>query len=148
MEAELESMTRKSHDASGQLVHISQELLKKERYRKGPAAPPTGAVGTAVENTAAPHGSQNFWFFSPETRSLNELRVLVMESKRHSRDLEKDLTREVHRAEWKMKEQKLEDDIKTLREQLLLLVGSAFVLRSSLKPMLATLPSSTCPPGS
>lgn len=32
MEAELESMTKKSHDASGQLVSISQELLKKERY--------------------------------------------------------------------------------------------------------------------
>lgn len=32
VEAELESMTRKSHDASGQLVNISQELLKKERY--------------------------------------------------------------------------------------------------------------------
>lgn len=32
LEAELESMTRKSHDASGQLVNISQELLKKERY--------------------------------------------------------------------------------------------------------------------
>lgn len=31
MEAELESMTKKSHDASGQLVSISQELLKKER---------------------------------------------------------------------------------------------------------------------
>lgn len=45
MEAELESMTRKSHDASGQLVHISQELLKKERYRKGPTAPPTGRKG-------------------------------------------------------------------------------------------------------
>lgn len=46
-----------------------------------------------------------------------------MESKRHSRDLEKDLTRDVHKAEWKLKEQKLEDDIKTLREQLLLLVS-------------------------
>lgn len=34
MEAELESMTKKSHDASGQLVHISQELLKKERYSR------------------------------------------------------------------------------------------------------------------
>lgn len=32
VEAELESVTKKSHDASGQLVHISQELLKKERY--------------------------------------------------------------------------------------------------------------------
>lgn len=31
VEAELESMTKKSHDASGQLVIISQELLKKER---------------------------------------------------------------------------------------------------------------------
>lgn len=53
-----------------------------------------------------------------------------MESKRHSRDLEKDLNRDVHKAEWKMKEQKLEDDIKTLREQLLLLVSrrSASVL--------------------
>ncbi|MEQ2226671.1 hypothetical protein ILYODFUR_029742 [Ilyodon furcidens] len=31
VEAELEAMTKKSHDASGQLVSISQELLKKER---------------------------------------------------------------------------------------------------------------------
>lgn len=37
VEAELESMTKKSHDASGQLVHISQELLKKERYYGGEA---------------------------------------------------------------------------------------------------------------
>uniref|UniRef100_A0A3B4U0D5 CAP-Gly domain containing linker protein 2 n=1 Tax=Seriola dumerili TaxID=41447 RepID=A0A3B4U0D5_SERDU len=84
VEAELESMTKKSHDASGQLVSISQELLKKER-------------------------------------SLNELRVLLLESHRHSRDMEKDLNREVHKAEWKVKEQKLQDDIKTLREKLLLL---------------------------
>ncbi|XP_040908211.1 CAP-Gly domain-containing linker protein 2 isoform X2 [Toxotes jaculatrix] len=84
VEAELESMTRKSHDASGQLVSISQELLKKER-------------------------------------SLNELRVLLLESHRHSRDMEKDLNREVRKAEWKVKEQKLQDDIKTLRDKLLLL---------------------------
>ncbi|XP_034540285.1 CAP-Gly domain-containing linker protein 2 isoform X2 [Notolabrus celidotus] len=84
VEAELESMTKKSHDASGQLVHISQELLKKER-------------------------------------SLNELRVLLLESHRHSRDMDKDLNREVHKAEWKVKEQKLQEDIKTLREKLLLL---------------------------
>lgn len=45
-----------------------------------------------------------------------------MESKRHSRELEKDLARDIHKAEWKLKEQKLEDDIKTLREKLLLLV--------------------------
>lgn len=55
-------------------------------------------------------------------RSLNELRVLLLESHRHSRDMEKDLSREVHKAEWKVKEQKLQDDIKTLREKLLLLV--------------------------
>ncbi|XP_063341428.1 CAP-Gly domain-containing linker protein 2 isoform X1 [Pelmatolapia mariae] len=84
VEAELESMTKKSHDASGQLVSISQELLKKER-------------------------------------SLNELRVLLLESHRHSRDMDKDLSREVHKAEWKVKEQKLQDDIKMLREKLLLL---------------------------
>ncbi|XP_061596270.1 CAP-Gly domain-containing linker protein 2 isoform X2 [Cololabis saira] len=84
LEAELESMTRKSHDASGQLVSISQDLLKKER-------------------------------------SLNELRVLLLESHRHSRDMEKDISREVHKAEWKIKEQKLQDDIRTLREKLLLL---------------------------
>ncbi|XP_034054630.1 CAP-Gly domain-containing linker protein 2 isoform X3 [Gymnodraco acuticeps] len=84
VESELESMTKKSHDASGQLVNISQELLKKER-------------------------------------SLNELRVLLLESHRHSRDMEKDMTREVHKAEWKVKEQKLQEDIKTLREKLLLL---------------------------
>ncbi|XP_029029648.1 CAP-Gly domain-containing linker protein 2 isoform X2 [Betta splendens] len=84
VEAELETMTKKSHDASGQLVSISQELLKKER-------------------------------------SLNELRVLLLDSHRHSRDMEKDLGREVHKAEWKVKEQKLQDDIKTLRDKLLLL---------------------------
>ncbi|XP_075888079.1 CAP-Gly domain-containing linker protein 2 isoform X2 [Nelusetta ayraudi] len=84
LEAELDAMTKKSHDASGQLVHISQELLKKER-------------------------------------SLNELRVLLLESHRHSRDMEKDLSRDVRKAEWKVKEQKLQDDIKSLREKLLLL---------------------------
>ncbi|KAM4544468.1 CAP-Gly domain-containing linker protein 2 isoform 2-T2 [Odontesthes bonariensis] len=84
VEAELESMTKKSHDASGQLVSISQELLRKEG-------------------------------------SLNELRVLLLESRRHSRDVEKDLNREVHKAEWKVKEQKLQDDIRSLREKLLLL---------------------------
>ncbi|XP_076130238.1 CAP-Gly domain-containing linker protein 2 isoform X3 [Alosa pseudoharengus] len=84
VEAELESMTKKSHDASGQLVIISQELLKKER-------------------------------------SLNELRVLLLESPRHSPGVDRDLSREVHKAEWKVKEQKLQDDIKTLREKLLLL---------------------------
>uniref|UniRef100_A0A8C1XF71 CAP-GLY domain containing linker protein 2 n=1 Tax=Cyprinus carpio TaxID=7962 RepID=A0A8C1XF71_CYPCA len=84
LEAELESMTKKSHDASGQLVIISQELLKKER-------------------------------------SLNELRVLLLESPRHSAGVDRDLGREVHRAEWRVKEQKLQDDIKTLREKLLLL---------------------------
>ncbi|XP_026109271.1 CAP-Gly domain-containing linker protein 2-like isoform X2 [Carassius auratus] len=84
LEAELESMTKKSHDASGQLVVISQELLKKER-------------------------------------SLNELRVLLLESPRHSAGVDWEISREVHRAEWRMKEQKLQDDIKTLREKLLLL---------------------------
>uniref|UniRef100_A0A3Q4MT35 CAP-GLY domain containing linker protein 2 n=1 Tax=Neolamprologus brichardi TaxID=32507 RepID=A0A3Q4MT35_NEOBR len=49
------------------------------------------------------------------------LRVLLLESHRHSRDMDKDLSREVHKAEWKVKEQKLQDDIKTLREKLLLL---------------------------
>lgn len=38
--------------------------------------------------------------------------------------MEKDLNREIHKAEWKVKEQKLQDDIKTLREKLLLLVKS------------------------
>ncbi|XP_035383072.1 CAP-Gly domain-containing linker protein 2 isoform X2 [Electrophorus electricus] len=88
LEAELESLSKKSHDASGQLVIISQELLKKER-------------------------------------SLNELRVLLLDSPRHSpgldRDLDRDLGREVHKAEWRMKEQKLQDDIRSLREKLLLL---------------------------
>ncbi|KAF5899826.1 CAP-Gly domain-containing linker protein 2 isoform X1, partial [Clarias magur] len=84
MEAELETITKKSHDASGQLVIISQELLKKER-------------------------------------SLNELRVLLLDSPRHSAGMDRDLSRELHKAEWRVKEQKLQDDIKTLREKLLLL---------------------------
>lgn len=31
LELELEAVSRKTHDASGQLVLISQELLRKER---------------------------------------------------------------------------------------------------------------------
>uniref|UniRef100_W5M2C8 CAP-Gly domain containing linker protein 2 n=1 Tax=Lepisosteus oculatus TaxID=7918 RepID=W5M2C8_LEPOC len=84
IEKDLEAITRKSHDASGQLVLISQELLRKER-------------------------------------SLNELRVLLLESPRHSPGLDRDLGREVHKAEWRLKEQKLQEDIKGLREKLLLL---------------------------
>ncbi|XP_066492174.1 CAP-Gly domain-containing linker protein 2 isoform X2 [Tiliqua scincoides] len=84
LEAELETVTRKTHDASGQLVLISQELLKKER-------------------------------------SLNELRALLMEANRHSPGPERDLSREVHKAEWRLKEQKLKDDIKGLREKLIVL---------------------------
>ncbi|XP_072834544.2 CAP-Gly domain-containing linker protein 2 isoform X1 [Pogona vitticeps] len=84
LEAELETVSRKTHDASGQLVLISQELLKKER-------------------------------------SLNELRALLMEANRHSPGPERDLSREVHKAEWRLKEQKLKDDIKGLREKLIVL---------------------------
>lgn len=81
LESELEAVSRKTHDASGQLVVISQELLKKER-------------------------------------SLNELRVLLLEANRHSPGPERDLSREVHKAEWRIKEQKLKDDIRGLREKL------------------------------
>lgn len=49
--------------------------------------------------------------------------MLLLESHRHSRDMEKDLNRDVRKAEWKVKEQKLQDDIKTLREKLLVLVS-------------------------
>uniref|UniRef100_A0AAY4DEP6 CAP-Gly domain-containing protein n=1 Tax=Denticeps clupeoides TaxID=299321 RepID=A0AAY4DEP6_9TELE len=86
LEADLDAITKKSHDASGQLVVISQELLKKER-------------------------------------NLNELRVLLLDSSRSPGGMDRgvDLNRDVHRAEWRVKEQKLQDDIKTLRDKLLLL---------------------------
>lgn len=61
---------------------------------------------TAVLSTPAPH------------RSLNELRVLLLEANRHSPGPERDLSREVHKAEWRIKEQKLKDDIRGLREKL------------------------------
>ncbi|XP_062036265.1 CAP-Gly domain-containing linker protein 2 isoform X1 [Lepus europaeus] len=51
-------------------------------------------------------------------RSLNELRVLLLEANRHSPGPERDLSREVHKAEWRLKEQKLKDDIRGLREKL------------------------------
>ncbi|XP_042543982.1 CAP-Gly domain-containing linker protein 2 isoform X1 [Dipodomys spectabilis] len=51
-------------------------------------------------------------------RSLNELRVLLLEANRHSPGPERDLSREVHKAEWRIKEQKLKDDIRGLREEL------------------------------
>lgn len=63
-----------------------------------------------------------YTYICPARRSLNELRVLLLESPRHSPGVDRDLSREVHKAEWRMKEQKLQDDIKTLREKLLLLV--------------------------
>uniref|UniRef100_A0A286XZ30 CAP-Gly domain containing linker protein 2 n=1 Tax=Cavia porcellus TaxID=10141 RepID=A0A286XZ30_CAVPO len=52
-------------------------------------------------------------------RSLNELRVLLLEANRHSQGSERDLSREVHKAEWRLKEQKLKDDIRGLREKLM-----------------------------
>ncbi|XP_072608942.1 CAP-Gly domain-containing linker protein 2 isoform X1 [Vulpes vulpes] len=51
-------------------------------------------------------------------RSLNELRVLLLEANRHSPGPERDLSRELHKAEWRIKEQKLKDDIRGLREKL------------------------------
>ncbi|XP_066432875.1 CAP-Gly domain-containing linker protein 2 isoform X1 [Eleutherodactylus coqui] len=84
LEVELEAFSRKSHDATGQFVLISQELLKKER-------------------------------------SLNELRALLLEANRHSPGPEKDLSREVHKADWRSKEQKLKEEIKALREKLMVL---------------------------
>ncbi|KAF5924762.1 hypothetical protein HPG69_003502, partial [Diceros bicornis minor] len=51
-------------------------------------------------------------------RSLNELRVLLLEAGRHSPGPERDLSREVHKAEWRIQEQKLKDDIRGLREKL------------------------------
>uniref|UniRef100_A0A8C0H6A2 CAP-Gly domain containing linker protein 2 n=1 Tax=Chelonoidis abingdonii TaxID=106734 RepID=A0A8C0H6A2_CHEAB len=54
-------------------------------------------------------------------RSLNELRALLLEANRHSPGPERDLSREVHKAEWRLKEQKLKDDIKGLREKLIVL---------------------------
>lgn len=64
-------------------------------------------------------------------RSLNELRALLLEANRHSPGPERDLSREVHKAEWRLKEQKLKDDIKGLREKLVVLVRPS-------KPLLAT----------
>lgn len=59
-------------------------------------------------------------------RSLNELRVLLLDSPRHSANMDRDLSCEVHKTEWKVKEQKLQDDIKSLREKLLLLASPPF----------------------
>ncbi|XP_069613546.1 CAP-Gly domain-containing linker protein 2 isoform X1 [Ranitomeya imitator] len=84
LEVELETFSRKSQEASGQFVMISQELLKKER-------------------------------------SLNELRALLLEANRHSPGPEKDLSREVHKADWRSKEQKLKEEIKAIREKLMVL---------------------------
>lgn len=44
--------------------------------------------------------------------------MLLLEANRHSPGPERDLSREVHKAEWRIKEQKLKDDIRGLREKL------------------------------
>ncbi|KAM4699651.1 CAP-Gly domain-containing linker protein 2 isoform 1-T1 [Discoglossus pictus] len=54
-------------------------------------------------------------------RSLNELRALLLEANRHSPGPEKDLSREVHKADWRSKEQKLKEEINVLREKILVL---------------------------
>lgn len=69
-------------------------------------------------------------FRAASSRSLNELRALLLEANRHSPGPERDLSREVHKAEWRLKEQKLKDDIKGLREKLVVLVRAP-------KPLLA-----------
>ena len=43
---------------------------------------------------------------------------MLLEANRHSPGPERDLSREVHKAEWRIKEQKLKDDIRGLREKL------------------------------
>lgn len=53
LEAELEAVSRKTHDASGQLVLISQELLRKERCVAGgsvlgPPGPATSRLPSAL----------------------------------------------------------------------------------------------------
>ncbi|KAE8625094.1 hypothetical protein XENTR_v10006154 [Xenopus tropicalis] len=53
-------------------------------------------------------------------RSLNELRALLLEASRHSPGPEKDLSREVHKADWRSKEQKLKEEIKILRDKLII----------------------------
>lgn len=69
------------------------------------------------------------WPPSPTpSRSLNELRVLLLEANRHSPGPERDLSREVHKAEWRIKEQKLKDDIRGLREKLTGLVREGRVV--------------------
>uniref|UniRef100_A0A8C5QCR9 CAP-Gly domain containing linker protein 2 n=1 Tax=Leptobrachium leishanense TaxID=445787 RepID=A0A8C5QCR9_9ANUR len=54
-------------------------------------------------------------------RSLNELRALLLEANRHSPGPEKDLSREVHKADWRSKEQKLKEEITALREKIMVL---------------------------
>ncbi|XP_069083001.1 CAP-Gly domain-containing linker protein 2 isoform X1 [Pleurodeles waltl] len=61
-------------------------------------------------------------------RSLNELRSLLLEANRHSPGPERDLSREVHKAEWRTKEQKLKEDIKVLRDKLTVLDKERVVL--------------------
>ncbi|KAM4820683.1 CAP-Gly domain-containing linker protein 2 isoform 1-T2 [Thomomys bottae] len=77
-------------------------------------------LGASARRT--PDGSGQLVTLSRELlrkeRSLNELRVLLLESSRHSPGPERDLSREVHKAEWRIKEQKLKDDIRGLREEL------------------------------
>lgn len=71
--------------------------------------------------TVGTEGQASLAFLCPPpapTRSLNELRVLLLEANRHSPGPERDLSREVHKAEWRIKEQKLKDDIRGLREKL------------------------------
>ena len=57
MEGELEALTKKTHDASGQLVLISQELLKKERSvcRSEGRSRRQGAVCVCVQGVVIYH---------------------------------------------------------------------------------------------
>lgn len=94
--------------------------------RRGPG--PAGTVSDAFLPRLPPPGPAAHTRAAcarPPPRSLNELRVLLLEANRHSPGPERDLSREVHKAEWRLKEQKLKDDIRGLREKLSGLVGGA-----------------------
>ncbi|XP_061659746.1 CAP-Gly domain-containing linker protein 2 isoform X2 [Syngnathoides biaculeatus] len=130
-EKEVSTLTSQVEDLKSQIAVLEGKVRSGERKAESLAREKTRMEAELESISRKSHdASGQLLSISQELlkkeRNLNELRVLLLESRRHSREMDKDLSRELRKAEWKVKEQKLQDDIKTLRDKLLMLGRERF----------------------
>ncbi|XP_023393261.1 CAP-Gly domain-containing linker protein 2 [Pteropus vampyrus] len=122
MKETVEGLQDKLNKRDKEVTALTSQTEMLRAQPRSPSERPVArhlANGWSVEAEGPGLTVAPLWPPSPTpSRSLNELRVLLLEANRHSPGPERDLSREVHKAEWRIKEQKLKDDIRGLREKL------------------------------